>query len=291
MKQIGALTFLILTFLVVSCSNPDKEHIQATATDFMEALKNQDVQKMHELYPDITNIDIFYASDTSFLQTIELISKDVAQVNYVSQYLNEAGGMETRKVILFLKSDKDQPNGYVIADSYGLCSWESYPHFPFAIHTGCIETDSDLTDQQAIAQLKIAKDLLFYYAKLLYQDLETNIRITSSTILEQDTQKASGRAVVANSSAYTLPDLRYVIVYYDEMNREIGNEGGWVTQEAFPSGQEISFDFVTNFDPDAATASFKLDFDLELILQFVMEDDVYSGNEYKDFVSKQMTDV
>lgn len=150
---------------------------------------------------------------------------------------------------------------------------------------------TDLTDQQAIYRLRVAKDLLFYFSKLMYLDLEENIRVTHTRILEKDKQQAHGSAVVENGSDYTLPDLKYIIVYYDDNDRKIGEQSGWVTQTPFESGKSVAFDFYTNYDEVAASADFKLDFDLDLIMQFVMEDDVYTGREYDEFVSKKLIDI
>ncbi|MEG1615880.1 MAG: hypothetical protein RR202_05100 [Bacteroidales bacterium] len=282
--------FLIV--LLSACQKNGREDAEATAKEFLGALKEQDIGKMTALYPEVSNIEIFYASDTSYIEESFQLPKELIQVNAVSKYVNEEGEQETHMIVLFLQKPVGKyTSSYVILDSFGLCSAESYPHYQFARNTGCITEEEQLTDQQSIRQLKIAKDLLFFYAKQLYQELEENVQIVRSTIQEQDSDQAKGHALVQNNSDYTLPDLRYIIVYYNDKDQEIGNEGGWVTQEALPSGKAIQFEFTTNFNQEAATAAFKLDFDLDLILQFVLEDDIYTGNEYHQYVSKEYVDI
>ena len=59
----------------------------------------------------------------------------------------------------------------------------------------------------------------------------------------------------------------------------------------FPSGDSIRFYFETNFDKKAVDASFKLDFDLELILEFVLNDNIYKGNEYNLYLKELITQL
>lgn len=283
--------FLVLLF-IQSCADEAKTKVANSAEEFMAAYHDQDIARMRVVYPGIDNIEIFYASDTSFIESITpLSSSGEYQVEVVSLYLNQENTPEIQNVTLFFVpvDNKEQP--FQISDSYGIASWSSYPHYNFAVQTGCMRSSNDLTDQQAMQRLRVAKDLLFYFSKLMYQDLEENIRLTQTTILEQKNQRAHGKAIVENQSDYTLPDLKYIIVYYDENDRKIGEEGGWVTQSPIESGQKIAFDFVTSFDKEAATADFKLDFDLNLIMEFVMGDDVYTGREYEEFVTKKLIDI
>lgn len=277
---------------ICSCSGGDKAKVEESTRSFMSAYKEQDIEQMRVYYPAIDNIEIFFASDTSFIEEVIPVNRSGDyQVNVTSIYMNEDNSPEMQHIILFLQPVDEQKRDFRITDSQGIASWKSYPHYKFAVQTGCITPAADLTDQQAIYRLRVAKDLLFYFSKLMYLDLEDNIRVTHTRILEKDKQQAHGSAVVENGSDYTLPDLKYIIVYYDDNDRKIGEQSGWVTQTPFESGKSVTFDFYTNYDEVAATADFKLDFDLDLIMQFVMEDDVYTGREYDEFVSKKLIDI
>lgn len=281
-----------ICILFYACTGKTKTEVAESARGFMAAYKEQDIAQMRIYYPDIDNIDIFYASDTAFIEeVIPLSDSGDYQVDIVSVYMTEDNGPEMQHVTLFMTNTGQKQPAYRITDSYGIASCKSYPHYKFAVQTGCLVPDSDLTDQQAIYRLRVAKDLLFYFSKLMYQDLEQNIRVTHTRILEQGKLNAHGSALVENSSDYTLPDLKYIIVYYDDNDRKVGEQSGWVTQAPFESGKTVSFEFFTTFDEAAATADFRLDFDLDLIMQFVMEDDVYTGREYDEFVSKKLIDI
>lgn len=281
-----------ICMLFCACAGKAKTEVAMSAREFMAAYKDQDIAQMRIYYPEIDNIDIFYASDTSFIEDIiKLNDGGDYQVNVVSVYLTDENKPEMQNIVLFMMPGDTDNTPYRIVDSHGIASWKSYPHYKFAVQTGCITPDKDFTDQQAIYRLRVAKDLLFYFSKLMYQDLEENIRLTGTQFFEQGQQQAHGRALVENGSDYTLPDLKYVILYYDDDNRKIGEQSGWVTQSPLESGKTVAFEFITTFEKEAATADFRLDFDLDLIMEFVMDDDVYTGNEYEEFTSKKLIDI
>lgn len=289
MKKFGGTMMILLSLMFFACHTNRQTEAEDTARQFMAALKEQNLERMRDLYPGIQNIEIFYASDTSYIEKSTLLSEEVVQVDALSKYLNEEGNMESKHIVLLLMPiEKDR---YEIIDSYGICSWENYPHAEFAVHTGCMSPDDKLTDQQAIKQLDVAKNLLFYYSKLLYKDLKENIRIVSSSITEQNAYEAKGVAYVENGSEYTLPDLRYIILYYDKEEQQIGEDKGWVTRDPLSSGETVTFNFMTKIVPEASNAVFQLDFDLDLILQFVMDDDIYTGEEYKQFTSVEKINI
>ena len=149
MKKIGGLFLLLFSLLFFSCGQSKKTEAENTAMLFLQALKEQNLEKMRELYPGIDNIEIFYASDTAFIDKSTLLSDELILVNATSKYLNEEGKVETRHVgILLIPVVSNADDTYKIVDSYGICSWESYPHANFAVHTGCISPEDRLTDQQ-----------------------------------------------------------------------------------------------------------------------------------------------
>ncbi|MGL4293509.1 MAG: hypothetical protein ACRCSQ_08035 [Bacteroidales bacterium] len=287
----SVVAFLVL-ILIQSCADGSRNRVEEQAVEFMEAYRGQDIARMRLLYPAIDNIDVFVASDTSFVSHVIPMSREGEfQVEVVSIYMTENNTPEVQNVMLFFEPIDSKRKGYRIYDSKGIASWNNYPHSQFAVETGCIDPRADMTDQQATYRLRVAKDLLFYFSKLMYKELEENIHLTQTHILDHQNQHAKGKAVVENASDYTLPDLKYVIVYYDDQDQKIGEEGGWVTQSPIESGQVVAFEFETSYDKQATTADFKLDFDLELILQFVLNDDIYNGSEYEAFVNKKLIDI
>ena len=125
----------------------------------------------------------------------------------------------------------------------------------------------------------------------IFHRMENNIIVTDKRLISKDLNHAMGCAIVINNTEFSLPDLKYVITYYDIDNKKVAEDSGWITQEPFASGDTLKFNFETNFNKKATDATFKLDFDLELILQFVMDDDIYTGDEYVAFISRKLPDI
>ena len=291
MKLFKFMLIIIGAVLLTNCNLKEKNDVENSAKGFFQAYQKVDLPKMKEYYPDVDNIDIFVVSDTAIIERIMNIANDGFIVKANSFFLNEKGNLEIREIKLFMYPQKDNKDKYIIVDSYGICGCNNYPHYEFALNTGCVDKESKMTEQESIYRLRVAKDLLFYFSKKMYNELEENVMIVSSSINKQDKYRAYGDATVANKSEFTLPDLRYIIVYYNEDGKVIGEDGGWVTKKPFSSGESIRFDFMTDFAMDVVDASFKLDFDLELILQFVMTDDIYTGSEYDDFLSEKLQKI
>ena len=293
------LILIIFTAGLYSCSSQKENMAHTTAQNFLGALQSQDMEAMRIYYPDIDNIEVFYACDTFVIENINPLAENGYLVHASNFYMNDSRDLVIKEVILFIYPDDynavsvniNNNTGFYITDSYGLCSWKNYPHYLFAQNTGCINDKLILTDQQAVHRLRVAKDLLFYFSKKMHNDMENSIVVTDKTLLAKDFNSAKGCATVINNSEFTLPDLKYVIVYYDINDKKIGEDNGWVTKDMFAAGDTIKFNFETNFNKKATDATFRLDFDLELILQFVMNDDIYNGSEYMAFISKKLPDI
>ena len=293
-KCVWRLMMLVLLSALLACKGGNQDEVKNVARQFMSSLQQQDISRMRIYYPTVDNIDIFYASDTALITQVIKEDDQVYRVEVMSFYLNDDSQVEKKAVSLFIRPDSENRpahSKYHIFDSYGLCSWNSYPHAKFAIHTGCLMKSGQMTDQQLVYRLRVAKDLLFYFSKLMYQDLEQNVRITQTILTQADGNMAHGRALVENRSDYTLPDLRYIIVYYDSNNEIVAEDKGWITKTPIESGQTVSFDFIPYYVSLVNNADFRIDFDMDLILQFVMDDDIYSGNEYEDFITKKLIDI
>lgn len=280
---------IFVSLLLFACSREKEHKAEDVAIEFMSALKLQEFEKMRVIYPAVENIEIFYASDHFEVIGVEGLPGSVFQVNILSHYKNEEGVQEENLIELFIEKEREeQTSNLIIFDSKGISSLESYPHYKFAVNTGCIDVETYLTDQQAHQKLLESKQMLFAYAKDLYIILEENVRVVSATITQHSSNRATGRAVISNESPFNLPILRYMIVYYDESSQIIHKDKGVVTNEPLLSGKSLVFDFVTQFDEKAANAAFKIEFDLDLILEFVMQDESYSGREYEEFENRNI---
>ena len=282
--------------MFISCVSKTESQARKTAENFLMALQEQDVEAMKVYYPDVQNIEVFFACDTFIIENVKPIAENGYKVKVQNYFLNEARDLIIKDVDLYIYPNDyqaisvniDNNTGYYVTDSYGLCSWKNYPHYDFALNTGCLKKNSVFTDQQAIKRLKIAKELLFYLSRKMHDNMEENIVVTNKKLLSKSLTQAHGCATIVNKSEFTLPDLKYIIQYFDIDNNKIAEEKGWVTKSNLHSGDSLQFSFVTNFQQKAIEASFKLDFDLELILQFVLNDNVYTGDEYYSFITSMI---
>lgn len=279
--------FAILCLLVgLTGCDSNRRRAQASAQEFMKAYQEQDVERMRELYPKVDRIEIFYATDSSYLESVDPIEQsDEYRVSFIGLCRVEGDSIETRRVALILRPADESNRAYLIVDSEGVAAWDSYPTYAFALHTGCLAEGAALTDQQALDRLDTAQEMLFDFSTRLYDELEQNIRIMQVHVMGRDAGMVRARAVVSNDSDYTLPDLKYLIVYYDDKDAELASENGWVTQRELGSGESVTFDFLTSYNPAATSCDFKLDFDVDLIMDFVLNDDIYTGNEYAAFIA------
>ena len=288
MKRTIRLAMMIVGIALAcsGCTRGTEQQVRALSQQFMQAYKEQDLGVMRAIYPAVEHIDIFYASDSATVDAVDPVEHTAQYRVSVTSYVIDPGKAPVQRRVVLLFAPVDGASGtYQIIDSEGIAGWPDYPIFEFARRTGCFGHDLALTDQQAMKRLEVARQMLFAFSADMLDELTASIRIMQVHVLGRDAGMVRARAVVSNDSDYTLPDLRYAIVYYGEGDSELGKESGWVTQEAFGTGDTVSFDFLTHYNPAATSCDFRLDFDLELIMQFVMTDDVYTGDEYASFVA------
>ena len=262
-SEIIFISFFIFSVFLNSCSTSKENMAKTTASSFLVALQKQDMSGMRIYYPDIDNIEVFFACDTFVINHINPIDENGFQIKASNYYLNESKDIVVKEVILFIYPDDynaisvniKNNTGFYITDSYGLCSWKNYPHYEFARNTGCINDKLILSDQQAVHRLRVAKDLLFYFSKRMHNEMENNIIVTDKRLISKDLNHAMGCAIVINNTEFSLPDLKYVITYYDIDNKKVAEDSGWITQEPFASGDTLKFNFETNFNKKATDAT------------------------------------
>ncbi len=288
------ISTILFSLMFAGCGYVKNSDPQPVLDEFMSAWKNEDVEKMISIYPDVSVMEIFYASDTAFIENIYQLNEGSFRAKVVNTYKNEKGKEEKKNLIFILKKQgKNNGKSFLISDSYGFCCWSQYPYYTFANNTGCIPKSKNLSDKELYDQMVIARDLLFDTAKKLYLNLTDNIIIESTNISKHNNDTIKGYAEITNKSDYNLPELKYVIYFFDNNHKQIGTDSGWITKTNFDSGKKMRFSFITTKARGAKDASFEIDFDLALILDFVINDNGYSGAEYDEFVRilKQERDI
>lgn len=253
---------------------------------FLKAWNRQDLPLMEELYPGLKTMDYFYTTDGAKIVRLVPRSATVTEVHCHSSRL-EIPGREVGREITLVVCDS-MPDAPQIVDSYGLAAWEQYPYFPFARRTGCVPTSKVLSDITLSRRMEHARQMLFIYAQALYSRLGEDVRIVENTPVGGDGKHAEGVALVRNDSPFDLPELRYTIILYDDQQHELGRHQGHATQELLPAGGACAFCYTVELLPRATMMHFVLDFDVEMIVDYVMDYEAYSGTEYDDFCRREL---
>lgn len=291
MKTLKLLPFFLFILFIVGCNNPKKKKNAAIQVrNFYSAVQSGDEEKMVKLYPGLAFLDSYYKSDTSVIRNVSVLENNTIIVKTTSQYTTGLGVKNKQNIDFYLMPDSLDKFSYRIVDSKGLTSYEENPIFKFGTKTGCISS-SDTTDMQIA--LKLIRAELFMDLKILEVKLEL---MQSVTIVDWNWESgyagsASGNGIVKNNSDFNLPKLKFTINYKDRNGNVITSDDGYVTYDTFYSGQSKSFTFYTSYVGDASKASLLLQFDDELIKNYLVDDE-YSGNECDEFypTSEKMDD-
>ena len=71
------------------------------------ALQEQDVEAMKVYYPDVQNIEVFFACDTFIIENVKPIAENGYKVKVQNYFLNEARDLIIKDVDLYI-----YPNDY-----------------------------------------------------------------------------------------------------------------------------------------------------------------------------------
>ena len=256
--------------------------------EFFSAVSENDTTKMWNLYPALKDYSIYYKSDECVIrekETKELTDEKVS-VTVDNSFTNAFGKKFNQTITLFLKPNGDNKDTYKIYDSKGIADYKNGNIFyTFSTKTGCIDKNADLTDQEIIQKLKIAQKMMTNYYFDIYVKLQCLVFVTSSNWELGYGNSASGKIIVKNLSGFNLPNLKYKVKYYDSRGNEVTSDNGYVTYDMFMSGNSKSFTVYTSYVGNATKAKIDLDFDAEMILNYVANQD-YTGKEFEEYEKK-----
>lgn len=260
--------FCLMTMLV-SCGY--KKQATEVTQNFFSAIKNDKEEKMAELYPEVSNLQNYYKSDTIMIKEVKELDEKRYSVSLTNKFTNGFGKSTESEIIIYAKpkDDKKPGEGYIIYDSKGLSDLSDDPIYKYAKRKGIISGDS-LTDQQITKKYKEASKSLVAVALKFHLYLQENVTVSNWDWETSDySDSASGRGVVKNNTKYAIPDLKYVVTYLRRDGTEVTQDNGHVAYgEIRPYGME-SFSFYTSYVGNATRARIKLEFDDEFILETV----------------------
>lgn len=280
MRQI-TLSLLALVLLCVSCSKNKEACLKAT-TNFMEAVKNNDHNKMAQIYPNVNNLTQFYKVDSYEIKDIKKGDDDKFTVSVNTTFTNGFGAKKDNRLKLFLYKSDDMPT-YSISDSEGMTDFTENPLYKFASRTGCL-TGKETTDQQKAKNLMLAIPLAAFLKEKELEYLRANVTVTSwSWERSYYGNSAFGRGIVRNNTNTSIYRTQYKINYMNKNGDIITTDTGYLVATAVPAYQSTSFSFYSNYVGNATQATIELVFDEDWLLRGTLEADTYQGNEYERF--------
>lgn len=264
---------LLVMFLFFSCGY--KEQAKVVVQDFFTAVKNEDSERMADLYPEVTNLRSTYKSDTIVIKEIRSIDEDKYQVSLTSKYTNGIGKTKTIDIEVYAepKEEGSPSKGYIIYDTKGFASSGDDDVYKFAKRKGYVK-DTSMTDQQVAGKLAEASAELVELARKFRVYLQENVTITHWEWEKMHySSMAQGNGVVKNNTDYTIPSLKYIVTFYKSDGSEITQESGYVTYSELAPYRMESFSFMSSYVGDASRANISLTFDPEFLMSVVANGD------------------
>jgi hypothetical protein len=278
----NALIALAITCVLFGCGR-DERLIQSeyVVTAFFNSISNEDEDKMSTYYPGFELFSRYYKSDSIDIMETKFVDDTIISVKVKNHYTNGLGKKTTKDMEIYLHPDSTGLD-YVILNSKGLTDHKESEYFQFAVSIGCIK-DDDTTDLQKILALR---NVELYSVGLKYDllaELKEDVEIVEWSWKTGYGKSASGDVIVKNNSGYDIPNIKYKLWYYSRGGDLITTDNGYVTYDILYSGQSKSFSFYTGYVGNAKSASVTLDFDLDMILKYILNAD-YKGTEYQEWV-------
>jgi hypothetical protein len=287
MRKSIVISLVFALMLMTSCL--DKEAVSVATNQLFSAVKDGNKSKIEAIYPESEDLPSYYKSDKIAIKEIKPLKHKEALVTVENEFTNGYGKTFTRDIKLYLKPDPSDSKKYVVYDSEGFCGWdpEENNEYKFALKTGCIDENQDVTDQQRTKRLEAAQAMLLEAFFEVYLDLKTKVTIKDwSWDTSYYGDSASGKGICVNNSTFSIPKPKYKIVYKDRNGNDITDDDGYITYDVLKPGQSKAFTFYTSYVGNATRASISVDFDEDMILEYIANKD-YTGNEYAEFLAKK----
>lgn len=287
MKKISSIILAALLVLLSSCVN--KEAATNAANQLFDAVKDGNKSKIAAIYPESENLPSYYKSDKIEIKEIKGLKNKEVLVTVGNEYMNGYGKTFTRDIKLYMKPDLNDSKKYIIFDSEGFCGFdpEEDNEYKFALKTGCIDEDVDVTDQQKAAKLQTASLMMFREYLNVMIELRSQITIKNwSWESSYYGDSASGKGICVNNSTFDVPKPKYRVKYYDRSDNLITDDDGYITYDVLRAGTSKAFTFYTSYVGNARSASISVEFDDDMIEKYIADKD-YTGNEYAEYIAEK----
>lgn len=237
----------------------------------------------------IGKLPSYYKSDKIEIKEIKGLKNKEVLVIVANEFTNGYGKQFNRDIKLYMRPDSTDSKKYIVFDSEGFCGFdpEDDNEYKFAIKTGCIDEAADITDQQKAAKLHTARMMMLreYFDVLV--ELRSQITIKNwSWEKSYYGDSASGKGICVNNSTFDVPKLKYRVKYFDRSDNLITDDDGYITYDVLKSGSSRAFTFYTSYVGNARSASITVEFDDDLIENYIADKD-YTGNEYKEYLANR----
>lgn len=281
-KGIYSIAFAIMVVILTSCGGSSARNV---TKQFFDAVKAEKEDIMSELYPEVSKLSSYKKSDNITIKSTNAID-DGYEVVVENHFTTGFGKQIDSEITLYIHQNDNKK--WVIYDSRGITSYDTGDNekiYKFAQKTGCI-SERNLTDQQTAIGINRAYKLCAKLLSEIKDDLDSNCKIkTWSWDTSDYSGSASGKGIVQNNSNYNIGKLKYIVKYYDRSDNIITTDDGYVTYDVLESGSSTSFTFYTSYVGNAKTASVKLIFDDEWIIDAILSSS-WSGKEYSQYSTK-----
>ena len=268
--KISKCLFLIIAVTLCSSCGHKKEAKEVTQ-NFFRAIKNDKEEDMSKYYPNVSELQNYYKSDTIIIKEVTSLEDDKYSVQLTNKFTNGFGKTTESEIVVYAKpknADK-LSEGYIIYDTKGLCNLSDDAVYKYAKRKGVIK-GFDLTDQQVAKKVKEATTTLITDVFKFKAYLMDNVKVANWNWETSDySYSASGRGVVKNNTGFSIPKLKYIVTYKLSNGTEVTQDDGYVAYDDIrPYGSE-SFSFYTSYVGNASKASIDLVFDEDFLIETV----------------------
>lgn len=286
MKTIIRLTTIIIVSTLVFSCGKNKQLVQSESTvnKFFNAINKEDEDSMSVYFPEISTFDSYFKSDSIKIKNSKFLNDSLVLVSTTNYFTNGFGKQTIKDIELFVIPDSIGEFSK-ISDSKGLTDFKENKLYSFATKTGCLQP-TDSTD--VLKNEKFTAAYLFAYKLTLDKmiDFKLDVKVVDWSWKKGYGNSASGKAIVKNNSTFSIPNVKYEITYYDRSDNKITTDDGYVSYDALGAGDSKSFTFYTSYVGNASSASITLNFDEDLINDYVLQSE-YEGNEYSDYLAEK----
>ncbi len=280
--KLTIFTLLIVTVFISCESSKLKNEAALKAKEFFSVLKDGDEKKLVSLYPGFEYFDTYYKSDSARINSTSE-ENGIITVSVHNRFMNPYGKVSEKDISLMFK--KDSLGQLNMIDSKGLSGFDEKDEYKFGINTGCINKNSDTTDQQVLKAIKKANAVMLDKATDIYLELKNEIKVVNWNWESGYGGSASGKGIVKNNSTFSIPQLKYKITYKTSSGDQVTSDDGYISYDAIDAGESKSFTFYTSYVGDATSASIELIFDDELIYKYLVKKE-WTGNECDEYFKR-----